>query len=86
MWYFLQTIPYATTMSYKEEALLLAMLSAIRAIANANACNSIEIIVPCHRVVGGNHQLGGYRPGLKIKQKLLALESHHLHHLVRIDD
>ena len=33
-------------MSYKEEALLLAMLSAIRAIANANACNSIEIIVP----------------------------------------
>lgn len=55
VWYFLQTIPYATTMSYKEEALLLAMPSAIRAIANANACNPIEIIVPCHRVVGSNH-------------------------------
>ena len=33
-------------MSYKEEALLLAMPSAIRVIANANACNSMEIIVP----------------------------------------
>lgn len=78
VWHFLQTIPYATTLSYREEALLLAMPSAIRAVANANACNPIEIIVPCHRVVGSNHQLGGYRPGLKIKQKLLALEFRHI--------
>ncbi len=78
VWDFLQTIPYATTISYKEEALLLAMPSAIRAVANANACNPIEIIVPCHRVVGSNNRLGGYRPGLEIKQKLLALEFHHL--------
>ena len=47
---------------------------AVRAVANANGCNRISILVPCHRVIGENGHLTGYGGGLWRKQWLLDLE------------
>jgi O-6-methylguanine DNA methyltransferase len=49
--------------------------TAFRAVANANGCNKIGIIIPCHRVIASDGSLGGYGGGLERKQFLLDLES-----------
>lgn len=52
VWAELQSIPYGTTRSYKEQAEILGSPKAVRAVVKANGDNSIAILVPCHRVVG----------------------------------
>lgn len=74
VWQSLCAIPYATTLTYAEEAKLIGKPSAIRAVANANSANPISILVPCHRVIGSNGTLTGYGGGLEVKQYLLDLE------------
>jgi O-6-methylguanine DNA methyltransferase len=46
----------------------------VRAVANANGANRVALIVPCHRVVGANQDLTGYRWGLERKEALLDHE------------
>lgn len=75
VWEQLQTIPYGRTISYLELSQQLGDVKAIRAVANANAKNPLWIIVPCHRVIGGNGSLTGYAGGLHRKQWLLDHES-----------
>jgi AraC family transcriptional regulator of adaptative response/methylated-DNA-[protein]-cysteine methyltransferase len=70
----LQAIPRGQTRSYSEVAAALGQPRAVRAVAGACARNSLAIVVPCHRVVGKNGQLTGYRWGMGRKQKLLTLE------------
>ena len=48
--------------------------SAVRAVGAAIGANPILITVPCHRVVGKNGSLTGYRGGLEMKTQLLDLE------------
>ena len=67
-------IPYGKTHSYGEIARRLGKPGAARAVGRANAGNPLPIIIPCHRVVASSG-LGGYSGGLKLKEKLLALES-----------
>ena len=74
VWNALLEIPYGTTISYRELALQIGMPKAVRAIANANGANSISIFAPCHRVIGSDHALTGYRGGLAAKEFLLHLE------------
>lgn len=74
VWRILQTIPYGHTWSYKEQALKLNHLKAIRAVASANGKNRIAILIPCHRVIGSNGDLIGYASGLDRKKYLLDLE------------
>jgi len=74
VWAGLQTIPYGSTRSYKEQAEIIGRPEAIRAVARANGDNRIAIIVPCHRVIGSNGKLVGYGGGLWRKQYLLDLE------------
>ncbi len=50
--------------------------AAVRAVGAAIGANSLLIVVPCHRVVGKNGALTGYRGGLDMKIKLLELEKH----------
>ena len=50
---------------------------ACRAVGMANNVNPIPLLIPCHRVVGANGDLIGYRYGLELKAKLLDLESQH---------
>jgi methylated-DNA-[protein]-cysteine S-methyltransferase len=75
VWRSLCDIPFGTTISYGELARRIGQPKAVRAVGLANGSNPIPIIVPCHRVIGGNGKLTGYGGGLPIKEKLLALES-----------
>ena len=74
VWMLLQTIPYGTTRSYKQQAIALNRPEAIRAVANANGMNRISIVVPCHRVIGEDGGLTGYGGGLWRKKWLLDFE------------
>jgi methylated-DNA-[protein]-cysteine S-methyltransferase len=74
VWEELMKVPYGTTVSYLTLASLLNKPKAVRAVAAANGANAISIIIPCHRVIGSNHQLTGYAGGLDAKKKLLVLE------------
>jgi O-6-methylguanine DNA methyltransferase len=73
-WKKLTTIPYGKTRSYHWVAKTLGKPSACRAVGNANGKNPIPIIVPCHRVIRKNGDLGGYTGGLHYKRLLLDLE------------
>ena len=75
VWKELQNIPYAKTRSYKQQSIALGKPEAVRAIANANGMNRISILVPCHRVIGGNGEMTGYGGGIWRKQWLLDLEN-----------
>jgi AraC family transcriptional regulator, regulatory protein of adaptative response / methylated-DNA-[protein]-cysteine methyltransferase len=74
VWEILHRIPYGETWSYKQQAIKLDNLKAIRAVASANGMNRIAIIIPCHRVIGENGHLTGYGGGLPRKKWLLDHE------------
>lgn len=74
VWECLKGIPYGETRSYKQIAETAGSPKACRAVGMANNKNPIPIFIPCHRVVGANGSLTGYRGGLEIKQKLLEIE------------
>lgn len=78
VWEGLQSIPYGTTRSYKEQAGAIGSPNAVRAVAKANGDNRIAILIPCHRVIGANGELVGYGGGLSRKEYLLKLEAEHL--------
>jgi AraC family transcriptional regulator, regulatory protein of adaptative response / methylated-DNA-[protein]-cysteine methyltransferase len=74
VWQALRQIPRGKTLSYMEVAKQIGSPKAIRAVANACAQNRLALLVPCHRVIGNNGKLAGYRWGLERKRKLLTLE------------
>jgi len=74
VWRTLLKIPYGQTWSYKQEALFMNRPSAVRAVARANGCNKIGLIIPCHRVIASDGSLAGYGGGLERKQFLIDLE------------
>ena len=78
-WDSLLRIPYGETRSYLQQAESIRNPRAIRAIGQANSCNPISIIIPCHRVIGKNGSLTGYAGGLGRKTRLLALEYRFMH-------
>lgn len=74
VWQALRKIPRGETRSYGEIAREIGQPSAVRAVARACAQNPVAIVVPCHRVIGKNGALTGYRWGTERKEKLLELE------------
>lgn len=74
VWSKLLTIPYGETCSYQEMAKAVGTPKAVRAVGTANGKNRIAIVIPCHRVVNKNGNLGGYGGGLRRKEYLLKLE------------
>lgn len=74
VWSALAAIPFGETRTYGELAEALGRPSAVRAVGGANARNPLSIVVPCHRVVGGDGSLTGYAGGLAAKEWLLAHE------------
>ncbi len=75
VWRALREIPRGETRTYSEIANTLGMPSAARAVAGACAANSLAVLVPCHRVVRANGNLGGYRWGVDRKRELLRREA-----------
>ncbi len=74
VWRQLLTIPYGHTCTYADVARAMGKPRAVRAVGTAIGRNPLSVIVPCHRVLGSNGQLGGYSGGLDRKRALLALE------------
>ena len=74
VWRALQRIPEGATRSYQAIATELGRPTAARAVARACASNRIAVLIPCHRVVRGDGELGGYRWGIVRKAALLARE------------
>ena len=75
VWQALRQIPYGETASYKDIATMLGNPKASRAVGMANNKNPIPILIPCHRIIGNNGNLVGYRGGLELKQRLLEIEA-----------
>ena len=74
VWGLLQEIPWGETRSYGHLAERLGNKGASRAVGAANGKNPISIILPCHRVIGGNGHITGYAGGLANKRWLLRHE------------
>lgn len=74
VWAAILTIPYGETRSYNEVAEMVGNPKAYRAVANACASNPVPLIVPCHRVLRKNGDMGGYALGLHRKKYLLDME------------
>lgn len=74
VWQTLTTVPYGKTASYKEIATLAGNEKAVRAVGTTNSKNRLNIVVPCHRIIGTNGKLTGYAGGLWRKEWLLKHE------------
>ena len=74
VWRALQAIPGGTTMTYTEVAKKIGAPSSVRAVARACATNPLALFIPCHRVIGADGSLRGYRWGLDVKRRLIGLE------------
>ena len=74
VWQSLGDISYGSTLSYSEHAALIARPKAVRAVARANGCNPVPIVLPCHRVIGADGSLTGFGGGLDTKSYLLHHE------------
>ena len=74
VWRALFDIPYGETRTYMEIALKIGNAKGVRAAAQAIGANGIDILIPCHRVVGSNNSLTGYTGGLGKKKFLLKIE------------
>ncbi|HQS83573.1 MAG: bifunctional transcriptional activator/DNA repair enzyme protein Ada [Alphaproteobacteria bacterium 16-39-46] len=74
VWETLLTIPYGETRSYADQSKLMGKSSAFRAVANANGANQIAIVIPCHRIINSNGDLGGYGGGIPRKKWLIDHE------------
>lgn len=78
VWQALIEVPYGQTRSYAQQAQNISKPTACRAVANANGANQLAIIVPCHRIINSNGDLGGYGGGIWRKKWLLEHESNNL--------
>ena len=74
VWEAVRRIPYGQTRSYSWVARQVGRPRACRAVGAALKANPILLLVPCHRVVRADGSLGGFSPGLRVKEWLLRHE------------
>lgn len=74
VWDALKELPYGTTTTYSDIAHRIGNPKAVRAVGSAIGANPILAIIPCHRVIGKDGKLTGFRSGLAMKEFLLELE------------
>ena len=74
VWATLLEIERGRTSSYGDIARRIGSPQAVRAVGAAVGRNPLSVIVPCHRVLGGDGSLTGYAGGLQRKGALLRLE------------
>ena len=74
VWWALRVIPYGRTRTYGEVARSLGVAVAPRAVARSCAANTLALVIPCHRAIGQDGDLTGYRWGLGRKRLLLERE------------
>lgn len=76
VWDTIHQIPHGEVRSYQWIAEQIGRPKAVRAVGTATGSNPITIVIPCHRVIGSNGNLGGYGGGLELKRQLLSLEGY----------
>src|SRR5687768_8861390 len=74
VWELLRKIPYGETVTYTQIAEQIGDKKKVRAVAQACANNRVAVVIPCHRVIGSNGKLTGYRWGVERKAKILQME------------
>ncbi|HEX4154183.1 MAG TPA: bifunctional DNA-binding transcriptional regulator/O6-methylguanine-DNA methyltransferase Ada [Acidobacteriaceae bacterium] len=74
VWEALRAIPRGETLTYAEIARKIGAPKAVRAVGAACGANPLAVVVPCHRAVGSDGRLTGYRWGVERKRKLLEME------------
>jgi AraC family transcriptional regulator of adaptative response/methylated-DNA-[protein]-cysteine methyltransferase len=74
VWRALLAIPRGETRTYAEIAAAIGSPKAVRAVGTACGANPLAVVVPCHRVVGSDGRLTGYRWGVERKRQLLEME------------
>lgn len=72
------SIPYGKLKSYKEIANDISRKNSYRAVGNAISKNPILILIPCHRVIKSNGQIGNYMGGFDMKKTLIEIERENL--------
>lgn len=75
VWSQLRAIPYGEVRTYGQVAAAMERPSAARAVGAANGANPVPVIVPCHRVIGGDGRLVGFGAGIEWKLRLLEIEN-----------
>ncbi len=78
VWEALLKIPFGNVTSYQGIAKQIGSPKAMRAVGNAVGKNPISYLIPCHRVIRGTGQIGGYRWGVARKKVMLEIESNFL--------
>lgn len=78
VWMGLNSVPYGKTKDYEAIAKKISQPTAIRAVSSAIGKNPLTIVLPCHRIIRKNGDLGGYRGTLPMKKFLLQHETTHL--------
>ena len=73
-WQALREIPPGETRSYSEIAAAAGNPKAVRAAGSANGANNVAVLIPCHRVIRSDGNIGGYAYGAAIKEELLKRE------------
>jgi methylated-DNA-[protein]-cysteine S-methyltransferase len=74
VWRAVSLCPFGTTLSYKDIASQIEYPTALRATVAAIRKNPIPIFISCHRIIRNNGAISGYRGGVELKVRLLALE------------
>ncbi len=74
IWNQLLKVPFGETASYKDIAIAIGKDNAYRAVGSANKENKIAIIIPCHRIIKHNGEIGNYGGGVWRKKWLLKYE------------
>ena len=74
VWKALLSIPFGQVVSYGDVARMVGRPRAARAVGQAVGANPIAYLVPCHRVIRGSGDLGGYGGGVAKKRAMLAWE------------
>jgi AraC family transcriptional regulator of adaptative response/methylated-DNA-[protein]-cysteine methyltransferase len=75
VWAAMLAIPRGETRTYAQIAEAVGAPAAVRAVGTACGANLLAVVVPCHRVVGADGRMTGYRWGVERKRQLLAMEA-----------
>jgi len=75
VWSLVRDIPWGEVRSYSWVAAMLGLPDSVKAVGQALARNPFPIVVPCHRVIRKDGNLGGYSGGVELKGRLLRLEN-----------
>jgi len=71
---YLQTIPWGSVCSYQEVAKSVGNPRAARAVGNICRGNLFPLLIPCHRVIRSDGEIGRYTPDPSLKRQLLHFE------------